>query len=166
MKSSFASIRESLKHIQPSLNSNEGRKDSMSLLDFKNSLKLQPVDESSVVMGGSNSDLPMAVFGKNLSERKKAESTQHKMVFSKTYSMSELGEKLRNLRPKTRGENWFSLKELNERLMKLIEMDEKEDKDPKVGSFSVREMRKMLSGLVEEKKSSGESQFKWLLLTH
>ena len=161
-----------MKKLGPVLNPNEagqnkGKKDLMSLSAFKDSLKLRPVessaDQSSVVIGGSDNALRMSLSGKDMREGKEAESTEKKMGFLRPYGVRELGEKLRDLRPEVRGEKWFSLTELNERLMKIIEMDEKAEKDMKIVGVSFENLRLLLSDLSEEeskKPSAGESQYK------
>ncbi|KAK6944484.1 hypothetical protein RJ641_025586 [Dillenia turbinata] len=53
------------------------------------------------------------------------EMAARRTEFVKTYSYGELGERLRNLRPERKLENnWFSLEELNERLVKLRKIEE------------------------------------------
>ncbi|XP_075670256.1 uncharacterized protein LOC142640028 [Castanea sativa] len=73
-----------------------------------------------------------------------------KTDFVKMYSYGELGEKLRKLRPsveegKKEGETlWFSLSELNQRLMKLREMEEK-DTESRIGRISFKDLRESLN---------------------
>lgn len=67
------------------------------------------------------------------------------------YTCDELGEKLRRLRPEEAakgGANWFSLNELNERLAKLRELEEKET-ESKLGGVSFRDLRESLVRLKE-----------------
>ncbi|KAJ9680334.1 hypothetical protein PVL29_019603 [Vitis rotundifolia] len=150
-KLSFDAIRESLKQLRSSSSTEggqtKGKTDVLSLSAFKDSLRLRPVDsgatKSSVVIGGSDDALPMSVFGKDMRDRKEAESTTMKTEFLKTYSYEELGKKLRKLRPETGAESCFSLKELNERLMKLREMEEKET-ESKFGGLSFKDLRESL----------------------
>ncbi|TQD95499.1 hypothetical protein C1H46_018911 [Malus baccata] len=66
-----------------------------------------------------------------------------KTDFVKMYSYAELGEKLRKLRPDGKGQNWFSLRELNERLMKLREMEEKETQAA-IGNVTFQDLRESL----------------------
>ena len=87
--------------------------------------------------------------------------------FVKMYSHGELGEKLRKLRPsveevKKEGETlWFSLSELNERLMKLREMEEKDTElRLRIGGISFKDLRESLDWmrqleLEKAKKNSG-----------
>ena len=81
------------------------------------------------------------------------------------YSYGELGEKLRKLRPfveevKKEGETlWFSLSDLNERLMKLREMEEK-DTELRIGGISFKDLRESFDWmrqleLEKAKKNSG-----------
>ena len=81
------------------------------------------------------------------------------------YSYGELGEKLRKLRlsveeVKKEGQTlWFSLSELNERLMKLREMEEK-DTELRIGGISFKDLRESLDWmrqleLEKAKKNSG-----------
>ncbi|XP_010265700.1 PREDICTED: uncharacterized protein LOC104603378 [Nelumbo nucifera] len=157
-KLSFEAIRESLRQLRSSTgnqNMNDryrgqadrGSKvlDPMSLEAFKNSLKLQPQEPSSTpsVFGGSET-LPVSVFGKEMREKDK-EPQEMKTEFLKMYSYGELGEKLRMLRPANnkKDKNWFSLRELNERLMKLREFEEKEA-DSRIGGVSFKDLRDSL----------------------
>nr|POE94956.1 hypothetical protein CFP56_59733 [Quercus suber] len=88
-----------------------------------------------------------------------------KTDFVKIYSYGELGEKLRKLRPsveegkKEEETLWFSLSELNERLMKLREMEEK-DTESRIGRISFKDLRESLDWmrqleLEKAKKNSG-----------
>ncbi|KAJ8616185.1 hypothetical protein MRB53_035557 [Persea americana] len=75
------------------------------------------------------------------------------------YSYGELGEKLKILRPAaaTAGKkDWLSLGELNEGLMKLREMEEKET-ESRIGGVSFKDLR---DSLVRLRKSSDESSKK------
>ncbi|KAM1241362.1 hypothetical protein ACFX2J_046567 [Malus domestica] len=66
-----------------------------------------------------------------------------KTDFVKMYSYAELGEKLRKLRPDGKGQNWFSLRELNKRLVKLREMEEKETQAA-IGNVTFQDLRESL----------------------
>ncbi|GMH22161.1 hypothetical protein Nepgr_024004 [Nepenthes gracilis] len=157
-KLSFEAIRESLRQLRSSQNDTANKvNDSMSLSKFKESLRLEPTWESggsvrgSNVIGGTNYNLPSSVFGKELREMEKVGEKDMvmgtmKTEFVKMYSYGELGEKLRKLRPegaKKEGENWFSLTELNERLIRLREMEEKES-ESRVPGVSFKELRESL----------------------
>ncbi|XP_022948487.1 uncharacterized protein LOC111452150 [Cucurbita moschata] len=152
---SFDSIRESLRQVSPSKAMQNERKsgDSMSLSAFKNSLKLKPTDPASTSVFGGSERLPASVFGKEMMDRKQGENEGMKTEFVKMYSHGELGTKLRALRPeKAKEKNWFSLTELNERLMKLRTMEEKET-ESKIGGISFQDLRE---SLVKMKMSDDE----------
>ena len=169
-KLSFEAIRESLRQLRLKNDSpqNERRSgDPMSLSAFKNSLKLKPAPDSAPVIGGTDS-LPVSVFGKER-ERKEGEreTMAMKTEFVKMYSYGELGEKLRKLRPsvqegKKEGDTLgFSLSELNERLMKLREMEEKET-ESRIGGVSFKDLRESLVWLrltETEKAKKNSSKF-------
>ncbi|CAK9169745.1 unnamed protein product [Ilex paraguariensis] len=155
-KLSFDAIRESLRHLRSQKNQGSGgntTNDPMSLSRFKESFKLRPVDpsvkESPVVIGGSDR-LPSSVFGKEMREKKETEVTAMTTEFLRMYSYGDLGQKLRMLRPevakKETQKNWFSLAELNERLMKLREIEEKES-ESRIGGISFKELRESLAKL-------------------
>lgn len=102
----------------------------MSLKTLAQDLNLRPGGPNNVI-GGTDQPLPASVFGKEKEMREKErESPAMRTKFVRGYSYVELGKKLRMLRPPEgkRGGDWFSLGELNERLMKLREMEEKEEK--------------------------------------
>ncbi|PQQ08429.1 uncharacterized protein Pyn_38426 [Prunus yedoensis var. nudiflora] len=140
-KLSFDAIRDSLKKIKSNTNvQSDGKSvDPMSLSAFTNSLKLKPN-----VIGGTDT-LPMSIFGKEKIKGRNEEegSNAMKTDFVKLYDHAELGEKLRRLRPEAKGDSWFSLKELNERLMKLREMEEQETQAAMSG-LSFRDLRDSL----------------------
>ncbi|KAK7280727.1 hypothetical protein RJT34_25794 [Clitoria ternatea] len=60
-----------------------------------------------------------------------------KVQFLRTYGDEELGEKLRLLRPERKEKDWFSIAELNERLVRLREMGEKQASFVNVGGFDI-----------------------------
>ncbi|KAL6996674.1 hypothetical protein U1Q18_006803 [Sarracenia purpurea var. burkii] len=145
-KLSFEAIRESLRQLRSNVAKNQvGNNDPMSLSKFKESFKLRPVDpnarDSTVVIGGTGK-LPASVFAKEMKE-KDTESPAMKTEFVKMYSYEELGQKLRNLRPEAKRDNWFSLGELNERLVKLREMEEKET-ESRFGGVTFKDLRESL----------------------
>lgn len=140
--------------------------DSLSMLAFGNSMKSKGQDgiggSVSRVIGGTQ-ELPVSVFGREMKEGKKVGERERegmKTEFLKIYNYAELGEKLRQLRP----EGWksgtgFSLQDLNERLMRLREL-EKKDRDSRILGVPFRELRETLerlsqSGEEKQKKSSG-----------
>lgn len=162
---SFDAIRQSLRQLRPSGNAQQNERsrsmDPMSLSAFKNSLRLRPSDsgpQRTVVIGGTE-PLPASVFAKEMREKRDGESSNAmKTEFVKMYSYGELGEKLRNLRPEGQGEGWFSMKELNERLMKLREFEEKET-ESRVAGLPFRDLRESLVKLKlsEDEKSKQNS---------
>ncbi|ERN08592.1 cell wall protein RBR3 isoform X1 [Amborella trichopoda] len=140
---SFNAIRESLRQLRASgthstakeraSNAGSDILKSLSLKQFKDSLNLQPGDPPS-------QPLPSSMFAKEMV----SDSGSLKTEFVKVYSYSELGEKLRKLRPdEVEGKNWFSLEELNERLKKLREIEEKEN-EARVGGVSFKDLRESL----------------------
>uniref|UniRef100_A0A7N0ZZ94 Small ribosomal subunit protein uS15c n=1 Tax=Kalanchoe fedtschenkoi TaxID=63787 RepID=A0A7N0ZZ94_KALFE len=124
---SFDSIRESLKNMRN--DSASGRRDvpPMSLSALRNSLSSRNEGPATVV--GSGFNFASALFSKEVKEKEDGEkSVEKKAELMRSYSHVELGEKLKGFRPerKVAGENWFSLSELNERLVKLRELEEKQ----------------------------------------
>ncbi|KAM1017302.1 hypothetical protein ACFX13_047628 [Malus domestica] len=114
------------------------------------------------VIGGIGTPLPSSIFDKELRKEKNAEngSNEMKTDFVKMYSYAELGEKLRKLRPDGKGQNWFSLRELNKRLVKLREMEEKETQAA-IGNVTFQDLRESLlklqrSDQEKAKKSSSK----------
>ncbi|GMJ14276.1 hypothetical protein like AT1G80620 [Hibiscus trionum] len=132
-KISFDAIKNSMRQMsQDSGANNVWRKQGSfpSLSEFKRTLNLQPSGDKVVspVIGGSLTDLPASIFEKEMKDRAKGGELAMKTEFVRTYNYEDLGEKLKQLRPpeKKKGGGWFSLQELNERLVKLREIDEKE----------------------------------------
>ncbi|XP_057459609.1 uncharacterized protein LOC130750182 [Actinidia eriantha] len=141
---SFEAIRESLSQLRSNATKNQVvNSNPMSLSKFKESFKLGPVDpnarDSRVVIGGTER-VPASVFE---NEKRGSESPAMKTEFVKMYNYKELGTKLRKLRPEAKGENWFSLEELNERLMKLREMEVKET-ELRISGVSFKDLRDSL----------------------
>lgn len=71
----------------------------------------------------------MSLVGTEMDERSGREGETEEMItdFLTFYNEEELGEKLRMLRPEgEKEEGWFSLQELNQRLVKLRQVEEKE----------------------------------------
>ncbi|XP_058226675.1 small ribosomal subunit protein uS15m [Rhododendron vialii] len=163
---SFDAIRESLRQLKinksNSNNNNQinNNRDPMSLKTLAQDLNLRPGGPNNVI-GGTDQRLPASVFGKEKEMREKErESPAMRTKFVRGYSYEELGKKLRMLRPPEgkRGGDWFSLGELNERLMKLREVEEKEEKF--VG-FSFSDLRQSLMTMQlssEEKNKKQMSQ--------
>ncbi|KAG6781481.1 hypothetical protein POTOM_014390 [Populus tomentosa] len=158
----FDAIRESLRQMKGGGDNNNtavgrGRVGELSFSSFK----LKPGNENepmnkSTIIGGTEG-LPSAVFGREMEGEGSAKG-EMSTEFVKMYSHGELGDKLRILRPKVkRGEKgWFTLKELNERLRKLREMEEKET-ESRVGGVSFRDLRE---SLVKLKASNDEKAIK------
>ncbi|XP_062092600.1 uncharacterized protein LOC133798363 [Humulus lupulus] len=125
---SFKAISQSLKQIRSPVNGQQdarNRRDPMSLSAYKNSLRLKPTDSPQRTVIGGTDTFPGSVFAKEMRERKDGDSSKvMKTEFFKNYSCKELGEKLRMLRPEAKEGGWFSLAELNDRLMKLREFEE------------------------------------------
>ncbi|KAI4355796.1 hypothetical protein L6164_004536 [Bauhinia variegata] len=157
---SFAAISNSLRKVQGA-RSDRKTGDSLSLSAFRDSLKLKPSDSavsgtSSMVIGGTGT-LPASVFGKEMREEGQS-SAAMKTEFVKMYSYEELGKKLSALRPEAKGEGWFSLAELNERLLRLREKEEKDAESAGRGVLfkDVREslIQMKLSGDEKAKRTS------------
>lgn len=140
---SFEVIRESLRQLRSAGPDKVGKAtDPMSLTPFRNSLKLRPPDTT--VIGGSDL-FHRSVFGNEVREKKDPEgdAATSSTELVKIYSYPELGEKLRNLRPRAEGDNWFSFGELNERLGKLRETELKES-ETKFHGVSFKDLRDSL----------------------
>ena len=139
------SIRERLRQFKSSpADQPRGRRRQLSgsfnIKAFEESLRGGPADrgDDAARLLGSEGRLPESIFGKELREKqgegegdkeKEKEKVSRKTEFVKMYGYDELGEKLRKLRPDEAGKgktNWFSLQELNERLVKLRELEYKE----------------------------------------
>ncbi|XP_059638618.1 uncharacterized protein LOC132280877 [Cornus florida] len=159
-KLSFQAIRESMRQIRSNTPKQQGNggvrlNDPMSLSNFKEVLNTKSGDpnanKSKTAFGGN--DLPLSVFGREMNAKMNLESAVMKTEFVKMYDYDELGKKLRMLRPATNGGNWFSFGELNQRLMKLREIEEKETQSKIVGvNYSdLRESLQKLKLLDEEK---------------
>ncbi|KAL0342154.1 UNVERIFIED_CONTAM: 30S ribosomal protein S15 [Sesamum calycinum] len=155
---SYDAIRQSLRQLRANSalakNQSDSRgktSDPLSLARFKESLKLKPDQdgnlESPMIIGGT-SGLP-SFFGKEKdgSEDDNVSSTAAKRTgFVKMYDYSELGTKLKMLRPEKKKGKWFSLNELNERLAKLREIEEKEGQVT-IGGISFKDLRDTLVSL-------------------
>lgn len=119
-----SSLWENLKTLKAksnALNSNNNNNNAemkgVSFRSFKSTLKGNA--------GRRGEALPASVFGKEGREGETEEMMTTE--FLKIYREDELGEKLRRLRPEgKKEEGWFSLEELNERLVKLRQVEEKE----------------------------------------
>ncbi|OIT19282.1 PREDICTED: uncharacterized protein LOC109217550 [Nicotiana attenuata] len=149
-KFDLSAIRTNLRNFNNNNNYNQNNEnrgklfDSLSLSRYKDSFKLRPNMDK--VIGGSE-NLPVSIFGKEMMRDKEGghkEGTRAEFV--RMYSHGELGEKLKMLRPakKKEGEKgWFSLKELNDRLAKLRETEEKES-ESRMAGVGFRELKESL----------------------
>nr|GMD00945.1 Ribosomal protein [Ipomoea batatas] len=103
------------------------KNDSFSLSNFKDSLRLRQGDPSRkevpIVIGSDK--LHTSMF---LKENKDLDNrAAMRQMYVREYNHRDLGEKLRSLRPEHKGKkDWFSLEELNDRLIKLREIEDKE----------------------------------------
>ncbi|XP_073017948.1 uncharacterized protein [Primulina eburnea] len=130
---SYGAIRESLRQLRATAPAPapENRHDStgkaidpISLARFKDNFKLQAsgsVADSPTITVGSGR-LPSSILGTG--KENDGNDTGTELV--KLYDYSELGMKLGLLRPEKRKGKWFSLQELNERLVKLRKIEEEE----------------------------------------
>ncbi|KAG9456229.1 hypothetical protein H6P81_000737 [Aristolochia fimbriata] len=104
--------------------------------------------------GQSSAQQAMPKFGEE-SEKKEDKSPSNRAIFVRSYSLTELGEKLKALRPDgaEKKNDWFSLSELNERLIKLREAEVEASKSWGKG-LGVEVLRESLTKLknVEENK--------------
>ncbi|GAV70924.1 LOW QUALITY PROTEIN: Ribosomal_S15 domain-containing protein, partial [Cephalotus follicularis] len=130
-KPPFDEIRQSISQMKPKKGENAVQRDPMSLSKFKDSLRLKPEDAGRnvgyTVIGGTG-ELPGSIFGKEMMGEGRQNSKAMRSEFVSHYSYKDLGDKLRALRPEgvKEGGGWFSLAELNERLGRLREIEEKE----------------------------------------
>ncbi|KAI3463445.1 hypothetical protein Pfo_020108 [Paulownia fortunei] len=150
-KLSVEAIRANLRQLKPTTPAaiNRGKpSDPFSLARFRESLKLKPDPnanlDSTMIIGGSDS-FPPTLFGKET--RGKGDDNVGSIgvirsEFVRMYDHLDLGKKLKMLRPEKRKGKWFSLQELNERLAKLREIEEKES-EAKLG-VPVKDLRESL----------------------
>ncbi|KAK8630082.1 hypothetical protein V6N13_078893 [Hibiscus sabdariffa] len=129
-KVSFDVIRNSMRKMGQNSGANnvEGKEESvLSLSGYMNTLKLKPSGDKviSPAIGGS---LTPSIFQREMKDKAKGGEPVTKTWFFNMHSYEDLGNKLKQLRPpdKKKGEGWFSFQELNERLMKLRAIEEKE----------------------------------------
>lgn len=94
----------------------------------------------------------VSVIGKEMEDGNGGEGETEEYL--KMYREDELGEKLRMLRPEgKKEEGWFSFEELNERLVKLRQVEKKEVKNQR-WNFSV--LRNVI-GTLEDDKAKNEA---------
>ncbi|KAK3004852.1 hypothetical protein RJ639_018662 [Escallonia herrerae] len=155
-KLSFDRIRDSLNRIR-SNNQPEGAgnrpTERLSLQRSQDSLRIWPADRT------GRTELLAALRGSG-ERSSQAESAAARIEFVKSYSYDELGAKLRKLRPEaSKGgkKERFSLVELNERLIKLREMEEQEYESSTAGKM-FRDLRNRLVQIrLSERKEMGKS---------
>lgn len=110
------------------------------------------------------------VFGPEIRAKEDGDGSAKEMrwEFVKMYSAKELGEKLRSLRPEKKGDNkdWFSLEELNQRLVKLREMEERQRGSKLHFGLDLEVLRESLEHMGATKKSQskfGAVFHEWIL---
>lgn len=116
--------------------------------------------------------MPAEVFGPEIRAKEDGDGSAKEMrwEFVKMYSAKELGEKLRSLRPEKKGDNkdWFSLEELNQRLVKLREMEMEERQRGSKQHFGI-DIEVLKMGLVQiDATKKSQSKFgavfhEWIL---
>ncbi|KAL6507013.1 hypothetical protein OROHE_022148 [Orobanche hederae] len=159
---SLAPIRDTLRHLRPANNqsASQGKTyDQLSLARFKETLELKPgakADPGSSTLG-ENGSLP-SFFQKELNKNEDqnvGDNAAMRTQFVRAYSYSQLGEKLKLLRPEKKKGNWFSLHELNERLAKLRQIELESPQE--IGGVSYAELKGVVAKLaydnVEKKKN-------------
>ncbi|XP_071732784.1 uncharacterized protein [Rutidosis leptorrhynchoides] len=147
----FDSIRMSLKNLR--MNSPKSTEDARQRSPFDKTgfnlnlnLNLRPTSENAVP--GSNM--------KNNNKRSSVSSNETKPDFMRSYGYLDLGSKLKKLKPVTKN-NEFSLSELNDRLKKVREMDDKEMQNTSGLKFShLRESLAKLQTEEIQKKNAGK----------
>ncbi|XP_020586118.1 uncharacterized protein LOC110028559 [Phalaenopsis equestris] len=169
----FDSIRESLKKFRASSRETEGqaRSSSFNIRAFQDGVRegLGESGRGPQLIGTDK--LPDSIFGKERREKKgegeEGESKVLRTEFVKMYGYEELGEKLQRLRPEKDGKKgeWFSLTELNERLAKLRELEEKET-ESKMGGVSIRDLRESLQRLKDSNAIKKANMQRFSLFTN
>ena len=151
-KLSWDAIRASMQQLRSNASKQGG--DPMPLPAFRDTLRSSPSDSAAAsrsVIGGTG-ELPASIFAKEMREKKGSLGAATTTEFVKMYSYGELGEKLRVLRTEGEGREGFSLGELNERLMRLRELEEKES----VSAFKGVAFQDLREGLMRLKQSDEE----------
>ncbi|KAG8388247.1 hypothetical protein BUALT_Bualt02G0105900 [Buddleja alternifolia] len=124
-KRPFDAIRESLRQLKSTSpaaarnrNDSSGKPiDPVSLSRFKETLKMKVE---------SNANLGSGIFTGGSERHRNVDDNVGRTNFLRMYNHQDLGKKLKMLRPEKKKGQWFSLQELNERLAKLREIEEKE----------------------------------------
>ncbi|CAH2067964.1 unnamed protein product [Thlaspi arvense] len=146
----FENIKQNLRQMRPQGNT-EARWSNLSSL--QSIMKTKPSENvRSNVLGGAE-ELPVSVFGEETGQGKMTEEEMEEMKseFVKRYDPKELGEILRLYRPQgKKEEGWFSLQELNQRLVKLREVEEEAAQRTRKG-FAFDELR---SGIQQTKEAA------------
>ncbi|KAB2026544.1 hypothetical protein ES319_D06G226600v1 [Gossypium barbadense] len=158
-KRAMETLRNSLRHMKQNSEANnnvEGRSGPLiSLSAFKNDLKLKPSADRVVspVIGGTSTELPASIFEREMKGKAKGGETAMRTEFIRMYGYEELGQRLKELRPPDK-EGGFSLQELNERLIKLRAIEEKET-DVRISGVNFTDLR---DGLYTLKRFDEEKQ--------
>lgn len=87
-----------------------------------------PVRQSRPGVIGGTSALPELIFGKEMRKEGSESTAMRSAAFLKVYGVEDLGKKLRMLRPEGKEKDWFSVRELSERLVRLRKMEEEQAK--------------------------------------
>uniref|UniRef100_A0A1J3FWH7 Small ribosomal subunit protein uS15c n=4 Tax=Noccaea caerulescens TaxID=107243 RepID=A0A1J3FWH7_NOCCA len=148
----FENIKENLRHME-----SQGNK----FASFENIMKTKPSENLRWNGFRGAEELPKSVFGEELEERKKTaeEIEEMKSEFIKSYDTEELGEILRTYRPQgKKEEGWFSLQELNQRLVKLREAEEEVAKRTRKNDHFIDIRNTIASTKIEEERKKKASQ--------
>ncbi|ESQ27102.1 hypothetical protein EUTSA_v10018593mg [Eutrema salsugineum] len=149
----YESLKQNLRQMRSQANT-ETRLSNLNLSSLKSIMKTKPTENvRSNVFGGAEG-LPISVYGERLEEGKNKEDDTEEMKseFIKRYEPQELGEILRLYRPQgKKEEGWFSLQELNQRLVKLREVEEEAAQKTRKG-FAFNELRFDVQSKNEEAK--------------
>ncbi|KAJ0231733.1 30S ribosomal protein S15 [Hirschfeldia incana] len=127
--STFENLKQNLRQMRPHQSNTETTRWS-NLSSLQSIMKTKDSGNVRSNLFGGAEGLPISVFGEELEERKKMgdddDSEGMKSEFIKSYNTKELGEILREYRPEEgkREQGWFSLQELNQRLVKLRQVEE------------------------------------------
>ncbi|WCJ40433.1 30S ribosomal protein S15 [Euphorbia peplus] len=129
----FSAIRESMKQIKLNKSVDVPKK-SVDVSGFT-----QGQFKPTVFRGTSEIPLPM-------SGKESGKDNSSSIEFVKMYSMDELGDRLRSLRPEMKETGWFSFEELAERLGRLRKLEEKEIQNSNIG-IPMQHLRESLSNI-------------------
>ncbi|XP_051119697.1 uncharacterized protein LOC127243629 [Andrographis paniculata] len=151
---SLDSIRETLRRLKSNAPPERSQTDStgkpgerLSFTNFKEHLKMKP-DANANTGLGPLANFPSTFFSKEGS-----------VGWGPAYGYKDLGEKLKSLRPEKRKGKWFSLQELNDRLAKLREIENKKSEEGLgVAVKDIRDSLKKMSKSKDEKARQGTIQ--------